>query len=199
MKNSIEIFPTKIYKVNLSLNTDKIYQCIRQLEVEYEQSAKNTNHNIMINSLTYGNAIDTIHTMPAMSELVVKANKHGQKFWNELGYMPSAFTPINKMWFNIYKKNSFVGIHNQSPVWIVGVYYLSKTDEASNLHILNPNEMLLKTQPYPHEGYNEYGYFEEEVPVTSGDLVLFPGYLKHRTSPVSDDSERISIAFNFRR
>ena len=135
MSDTINIFPTKIYKTELSVNTDKIFRCIQKLQVDFEQQAIETNHGIMQNgSLTYGNAIDTIHTMPAMSELVVKANKHGQKFWNELGYMPSAFTPINKMWFNIYKKNSFVGIHNHSPVWIVGVYYLSKTDEASNLH-----------------------------------------------------------------
>ena len=198
MSDTINIFPTKIYKTELSVNTDRIFRGIRKLQVDFKQRAIETNHGIMQSgSLTYGNAMGTIHTLPDMAELTFKIIKHLKVFWIELGYSKSPLPSWERMWFNTYKKNSFVSMHNHSPASIVGCYYLNKTDSASNIHFLNPNEMLLKTQPFGHKGYDEFTFFEKEVEVYSGDLVLFPGYLKHRSSPVSDNSKRITIAFNF--
>ena len=198
MQNIIELFPTQIYKKKLSIDNVKIYKCIKKLEREYKALAKETNHGAMVNSLTYTNALPTINTLPDMQELVEKATEHAKIFWNELGYSKTPFNGrMDIMWFNTFKKGGYVGMHNHSPAPLVGAYYLNKTDSGSNLNFLNPNEMLLKTQPFGHKGYDEFTFFEKEIEVYSGDLVLFPGYLKHRSSPVSDNSKRITIAFNF--
>ena len=54
-----------------------VVRCIRKLQVDFERRAIETNHGIMQNgSLTYGNAMGTIHTLPEMAELTFKIIKH---------------------------------------------------------------------------------------------------------------------------
>jgi ectoine hydroxylase-related dioxygenase (phytanoyl-CoA dioxygenase family) len=37
----------------------------------------------------------------------------------------------------------------------------------------------------------------KEIPVVSGDVLIFPGWLKHRTQPNNSDEERWVITTNF--
>lgn len=108
----------------------------------------------------------------------------------------SLWPKTNKLtgWYNRLLKNGFQTAHIHSGGWISGVIYL-KTIEPSNgtegaiefglhgydLPIINPD--------YPKKVFQ---------PVT-GDIVLFPSSLFHRTIPFTTDTERCVIAFDLVR
>jgi hypothetical protein len=199
MSNLIHLFPTTIYKERLDLDINSISEFIEKIKLEYNQKAEDHKHLAASNnSLCYANVLQDLHKWPEMAELVKLIRLHAYRFWKSSGYK-ERFIDISQMWFNVYKKGSFLTMHNHSPSYVAGTFYLSKTDSGSNIRFLDPNEMLLKTQPYGYSSSEEFEFFEKEIEVSTGDLLLFPGFLKHRTAPVNDDSERICIAFNFMR
>jgi ectoine hydroxylase-related dioxygenase (phytanoyl-CoA dioxygenase family) len=62
----------------------------------------------------------------------------------------------------------------------------------------NPLEALLKHQPIKAlQDRNTYHtLFDHEVKVEAGDLVIFPGWLRHKTQVNSSNSDRIMIGAN---
>ena len=198
MSNLIHLFPTTIYKERLDLDINSISEFIEKIKLEYTQKALENSHKLSINdSICYVHVLKDLHTYPEMSELVKLIRLHAYRYWKSMGYKEK-FMDISHMWVNVFKKGSYLNMHNHSPSYVSGTFYLSKSDSVSNIRFLDPNEMLLKTQPYGFDTKEEYEYFEKEIEVFTGDMLLFPGFLNHRTVPVDDDSERISIAFNFR-
>jgi ectoine hydroxylase-related dioxygenase (phytanoyl-CoA dioxygenase family) len=73
------------------------------------------------------------------------------------------------------------------------VLYIDASPEQGTLVIENPLDMILMTQPIsPEVKYP----MRQEIEVHTGDLVIFPGYLKHSVNPNLTDKERIVLAFN---
>jgi ectoine hydroxylase-related dioxygenase (phytanoyl-CoA dioxygenase family) len=80
---------------------------------------------------------------------------------------------------------------------VVGSFYLKKPPDSGGLCFENPMEILLKHQPlekiYKLERSNYDTMLDHEVNASEGDLVLFPGYLKHYTQPNQSNQDRIII------
>ena len=73
------------------------------------------------------------------------------------------------------------------------VLYIDASPEQGNLIIENPMDMVLMTQPIsPTVNYP----MVKEMPVKSGDLVMFPGYLKHSVRPNTINKNRLVLGFN---
>ena len=97
-------------------------------------------------------------------------------------------------WYNRLLKNGFQTAHIHPGGWLSGVIYL-KTIEPSN----------------STEGAIEFGLHGYDLPIinpdypkkifqpVTGDIVLFPSSLFHRTIPFTTDTERCVIAFDLVR
>ena len=60
---------------------------------------------------------------------------------------------------------------------IAGCVYLDVNEKMGNFVLEDPNEMLLRSQPIDNPDI----IAEAEVIVNSGDVLMFPGYVRHRT------------------
>lgn len=126
--------------------------------------------------------------------------------------------PVNNYvintWYNCYGKDHYQENHDHIPHMLSGIYFLSYDNEIhGSLRFQNPFSEKLR-YAMPQKMWNMMGnksiYLEEEQPiVSSGDLILFPSWLKHRVTRISqdlnpkafemDDSvypKRITISFN---
>ena len=99
-------------------------------------------------------------------------------------------------WVNVNEKGAFNAPHGHATHHFSGVYYVSVPEAAEDwsgvIEFFNPvgavnqnlqlGKMMLpekwRTRPVP------------------GQMIIFPGYMKHWVYPNQEDAERISIAFN---
>ena len=94
-------------------------------------------------------------------------------------------------WYVIYKQQGFQTEHDHPTGWLSGVIYLKVVPP------LEKNEGAIEF------GLNSKLYFDENSPKIihqpkTGDIVLFPSSLQHRTIPFTTDTDRIIISFDLR-
>ena len=131
----------------------------------------------------------------------------------ELGW-PINNYPIGT-WYNAYGKNHYQECHSHVGSELSGVYFLSFDREIhGSFRFISPFEDMLY-MAYPKIAENQHGglpsFFrpEEEPVVSSGDLIIFPSWMKHRVlrpfapeMPKMDEftdetyPKRITISFN---
>lgn len=170
---------------------------LRNKILELTNFNRNNNHASVKGMLETG-VINTfgiekkIHLWPEASELVKKINDCLFEYWNMLDYHPALTPFINEMWATISYKGAFIPSHFHGPSPINAVFYLDKTSDSGNLILQNPLELILGSQPINFP-FNE---FLHEEKVSQGDLILFPGYIRHSTKFHMSEEKRISIGMN---
>jgi len=200
MNNIINLFPTKIYKVKLDIDHKKLSEFIENLwNVHYQDVIDNNYKSMRDGSLCIYNIVKNLHSYKETLEFRQAIDYHIRVYWKELGYDLRNLDNIKlfQMWSNIYKQDSFIDIHNHSPAILTSNYYVKKRKDSSNIRFLDPNEMILKYQPLNINFDNYADLCEEEINVSEGDLLIFPGYLKHRTLPNTSVEDRVTITSNF--
>ncbi|MEM9532754.1 MAG: tetratricopeptide repeat protein [Pseudomonadota bacterium] len=95
-----------------------------------------------------------------------------------------------KMWAVALNSGGYQGSHMHPHGVVSGVYYLqvpgAEDPDAGAIEMGRPeSKFALRCDP-----------MTRTVPVATGDLVLFPSYLFHRTLPFDSPERRISIAFD---
>jgi uncharacterized protein (TIGR02466 family) len=78
-------------------------------------------------------------------------------------------------------------------MWLTGVFYLVNEPGMGDIYFEDPNEDLLGMQPLSDD--RRYTNKYATVEVATGDLMIFPGWLKHATHPNTTDQTRIVIPF----
>lgn len=188
------IFPIKIYKHQIS-DVDKLFDSLTPwLDESYEKTLTNNQGSIRNNGLCSYNASRELHKNTVFSPVVDIINYHVNIYWKELNYNYVPF--IQEMWTNKYPPGSFIDLHNHAPIPLTVSLYLKK--ESGNIVFENPLETILKHQPYKQlQDRNSYHtLFDYELEVNSGDIVIFPGWLKHKTQPNTSSCDRIMIGAN---
>lgn len=190
------IFPLKIYKVSLGDTVSLLSQIETYLEAAYKKTVDNNQGSMRNDGLCSYNASRDLHNNPAFGNIVEAIQTHVEIYWKELGYNYNPY--IYEMWTNKYPPGSFIDIHNHAPIPLTVSFYLKKETDAGNLVFEHPLETLLKHQPIKalqdRDAYHTL--FDHEVEVTSGDLVIFPGWLRHKTQINNSNSDRIIIGAN---
>lgn len=110
--------------------------------------------------------------------------------WNAYHFRPIE-SWIGNSWFNIHNKTGETLEHPHAHVDIVVSAYLKAPPESGNILFRDPLEYHKTNTPIVPE--REIWY---EVPVETGDVLLFPGWLKHKTQPNITDKERVVLTFN---
>jgi hypothetical protein len=177
-----DIFPTKIYKTkfpDMGFISHILNDVVPTLEYNgYHpavQQLKTTFRDLTLDAETFKPFHDFIES-------------EAKTFWDQLGYLPEESPVIKTMVINRGGPGSAVLSHNHYPnIMLAATLYLSATPEQGNLVVENPNDLLLCAQPYA--SFKDHTRYE--VPVHTGDLVIFPAYLKHFTFPNKTDSERV--------
>jgi len=211
------IFPTPVYKIQYSGDLAELQQTVMPVLEKLFESVQLDNENYIKNSvttdyskldpyhpyhpnsrnlvqqhgLTSYHTVRNLHTVLELQTYTEFLKKHLDIFWDYLGY--KGRPKIQDTWANRYTTNSFIALHDHAVAPLAVAFYLKKPKDASNIIFVDQNISTLQKQPYA-----ETQTFERELVVEEGDLVIFPGWVKHRTAPSASTQERIAICSNIK-
>ena len=188
----LSLFPTLIYKdtIDIEYNRDSVIERVRYYLEKYPEY---TQGNLEGGARGIHDSFGELHKDPVFKELVSFINHSVEKYWEALNYSEVWHPGISQMWANQYPKGGYASVHNHSPMWLTGVFYLVNEENMGDIYFVDPNRALLDMQPLSDN--SRYVNQNTTVPVRTGDLVIFPGWLPHGTYPNTTDKTRIVIPF----
>lgn len=106
--------------------------------------------------------------------------EHTKIYCNEVGYNKGKIPYVKNQWFTYYPTNGYFDYHRHNGVLVTAVLYVKKEHNGGNLQLRDN----LRN-----------GIIEEiEIPVDQGDLLIFPGYLDHKSQPNLSNFLRSTIS-----
>jgi uncharacterized protein (TIGR02466 family) len=190
------LFPVKVYTASYGSNIEPLMSAVDPLLKEFDAISKNNQGSMRGNGICSYNAKRDLHKLTEFLDLVKFIEHHSQLYWQQLGYDLVYVPRVAEMWFNVYNKDSFIDIHNHAPIPLTASFYLQKENNIANISFENPIITLLKHQPYQINRDTYHTLFEEQINSKTGDLVIFPGWLNHKTINNNSDTARIMIGAN---
>ena len=135
---------------------------------------------------------EKIHLRPEFLPVKEFLESQAKLFWDSQGFFPDQSPRIYQSWVNVASRGGSVMSHSHYESYISAVVYIRADQDQGNIVFENPMELTLISQPISKK-IKKFGY---EVPVQTGDVLLFPGYLRHFTMPNMTDEPRISMSAN---
>jgi uncharacterized protein (TIGR02466 family) len=129
----------------------------------------------------------------ALSNLSVFAESCVEQYFKEV-YAPKHDVKlrITQSWLNYTKEGQYHHKHAHPNSLISGVLYMKADESKDKIYFFRDGYEQIKL---PTDKFNLFNSNSWWLPVSSGDLVLFPSSLTHMVETVKGD-ERISLAFN---
>jgi len=112
------------------------------------------------------------------------------------GINPNQMKYIDRSWCNVHPPGGSTLEHRHNGILVAAVYYLQKPKESGNLLVRNPMEMYKCNDPIDIEEWDSYIW--QSVEVKTGDLLIFPGWLLHKTEVNKSKEDRYVISWNIR-
>lgn len=191
-----EIFPILIHTAEYSGDIKQLQNMLfPKIQPWFEETKKNNQSSIRGKGICSYNIKRDLNLDPSFIELTEFINKEAGTYWNRLGYSKSGKPGVYEMWVNRYEQESFIDMHNHSPIHMTASFYLQHPTNGGNIIFEHPNAILLKHQPYDFDQMR-YKSFEQEITVKTGMLIIFPGYINHKTQPNLSNEDRIIIGSN---
>jgi uncharacterized protein (TIGR02466 family) len=187
------LFSTPIYKVNILndlKNINDIEKTVRTILSTSSNGNASLEKNGGVSTYETNNQLHTIDCMRELSNLVLFYSK---MYWKILDIDERLSPRIDQCWSNIHYSKSFTLHHSHSLMPMVGTFYLKAEKNSGDLILTNPAEYSLTNIPFSK---NIEEKIETSIKIKSGDLVFFPGYIRHRTGENFSNDERIVISFN---
>ncbi len=194
---SKDIFPIKIYEAEFP-NFETIRDEIISAMIPHFESKNLADGNDYIFSDGEPMIIRTgneLHKDPAFKSVVDFIEYHGREYWRQSDLTSRVEPYILQLWANRVPPGGFTPAHNHNPVPVAGAFYIDANPEKGNLYLEDPLEMVQGRMPrdFLHKPY----LYTETIKVTSGKLVMFPGYLRHHTRSNLSKENRYVFGFNF--
>jgi len=195
MSSSIELFPTIIFKDFYPKVQELKENLFPKLSNIFEETKNNNNDFMRDGTLCSYHTSPYLHLeFPEETKNIVEFVENAAKeYWKQCHYH-SGLTPyVFQLWANSTPRGGWVDSHLHGNMPFTGVVYVDASPEQGNLIIENPLDMVLMSQPIsPEVKYP----MTKEIDVNSGDLVMFPGYIKHSVKPNNTDVPRLILGFN---
>jgi uncharacterized protein (TIGR02466 family) len=195
MKELLKLFPTVVYKNFYDKVNDLRYNLFSKLDSVFSDTIDNNNVFMKQGTLCSYNSNSYLHKeFPNETKEVVEfVEAAAREYWRGCQYHAELTPYVFQMWANTTPQGGYVEPHLHGNMPFTAVLYVDASPEQGNIIIENPLDMVLMTQPISPEVKYPMG---EELEVNTGDLIIFPGYLKHRVLPNTTDRDRLIIGFN---
>jgi len=152
-----------------------------------------------VSELEVGDAKSTVfdkvrspHTWPEFADFFQWLNGPLTEVWNGMNYNWYAkHTEYRNSWLNIHKKGGETLEHQHAYTELVVTCYLQLPKDSGFIEFRDPLEYHKAHTPIVHEKE-----LWKSVPAITGDILIFPGWLKHRTQPNITDNDRIVMTVN---
>lgn len=128
-----------------------------------------------------------------LDKLVDAVEYNANEIAKEIGFKPVVCANV---WANINPKYAFNAAHHHPLATMSGVYYPRALPNQGNIVFERGDLEHVYLGRNTPEVYTQYTAISMSHAPNTGDLIFFPGYLKHRVEPNKIETPRISIAFN---
>jgi uncharacterized protein (TIGR02466 family) len=195
MGQSQDLFPIKVYKDFYANVEDLKTNLFPKLDTVFEETKNNNNAFMRDGTLCSYKTNSYLHVnFPDETKEVVEfVEAAAREYWKECNYHSELHPYVMQMWANSTPKDGWIQGHLHGSMPFTAVLYVDASPEQGNLFLENPMDMVLMSQPISPDVRYPMG---QEIEVRSGDLVMFPGYLKHSVKPNTTDKPRLILAFN---
>jgi len=195
MGQSLSLFPTKIYKdvyPNVQYLKNNLFTKLANVFKDTEQNNNEFMRDGTLCSYNIGADLQT-QFPEETKDIVAFVESLAKEYWKECNYYEELEPYVFQLWANTTPKGGWVHSHLHGNMAFTGVIYVDASPEQGNLIIENPMDMVLMNQPISPSVKYPMGY---ELEVKTGDVVMFPGYLKHSVKPNTIDRDRLILGFN---
>lgn len=186
----LHVFPPLIYKFEYEFNKEillpKIYEIFNYIK---------TNSLLESGEALSTVTLDEIHQPHTWLELKDFQNWLGDKIASirrDYGFINNHST-VNQSWFNLHKRSGKTLEHNHSHTTFVVSNYILCPENSGNIEFLDPLEYHKSQNPIIPEIV-----MWKQVECKTNDVLIFPGYIKHRTQENITDNDRIVMTFNIK-
>lgn len=131
---------------------------------------------------------------PELTSLREELDTHLQAYFERIyNTANNVKLEITQSWLTATPKGGAHHTHSHPNSVASGVLYINLAEHDGINFYRNEDQQWFDLQPKENNYYNAYSY---HIETRVGDLVIFPSYIKHGVRQVSEDVERISLAFN---
>lgn len=127
-------------------------------------------------------------------EILIAVSKYAFRI---LKHSPTYDLRITQSWLNFANKGESHHAHTHQNSVYSGVLYIQTGDnpeDSGRIHFSNTTSP--GTFSFVVNEFNKYNANSWWVPVTAGDILIFPSYLAHYVEKSESEKTRISLAFN---
>tara|TARA_B100000073_G_C23569763_1_gene507614 strand:+ start:171 stop:761 length:591 start_codon:yes stop_codon:yes gene_type:complete len=190
----LNLFSVPVYKDNVKGTSEEILNTFNLLdsiwkdcdrEVWAGETGKSTGQKDLF-----------LHERTEMNWIINAMYPHVLKYWDQnLKYNPTKILPVSS-WANLHEDGDNTNEHSHSDgmnqAHVASVFYLEK-EQGGDIEFCNPLDYIHRLTPRAI-GLGDK-ILSETVACSTGDFLLFPGWLRHRTTPAN--GRRIAISINF--
>lgn len=180
----IEAWPTPIghYFLNRDI-TDKEKDAALTFTQNLQRNQANS-HSVSVEVLEH----------PDMAEIKTFCIESVKSFCKHILNIVDTVEPyISISWINITEKGEGHHKHSHPNSVISGVFYMNASSELDSLVFYKPEYRRLH---YCNGNTTKYNQDVFQMPVHSGDLVIFDSSIEHSVLPTTGDHIRMSLSFN---
>ena len=190
--SEVKILPNIIFKYNYKpgFNVDKFKEHIELHGNKSEHTISEADGGIT----TAGNK-DNPHFWPSMVPFINWLEPKIEIALNEWDVSYDTYF-ISKSWANLHTKGGYTKPHEHGPGSVVVSIYVKQPANGGN--ILFENFMRDKWIAYTREDkHNNIHDYWREIAVNTNDVLLFPGWITHKTQSSNTDEDRIVFTINY--
>lgn len=130
-----------------------------------------------------------------MSNLAAYIETHVRKYVAAVGAWEPMPVKLAHSWINLINTDDNQDWHQHQDAMISGTYYYQTSGNDGDIIFRTPNPFV-ELELFPLGASVDKFY---SVKPKVGKLVLFPGWLPHKVAVNTENTERISVSFNYLR
>ena len=135
------------------------------------------------------------HEWPEMKDFIEWVKPNIDQVWSSWKLDFKMMKYISMSWMNCHPKGAYTDQHHHHNVPVAIACYLHVPPGSGNLMIKNPLAVQNFSMPVDEE-YYEKGMEWDVIPVKTGDVFFFPGWLDHKTEVNQTDNDRYIMSIN---
>ena len=186
MSNPVSIFPNLVYKSKFTgelaaITNIALAEC-KTNGVDYilEHGGKST----------YNKVNDAI-LRPECVELHKFIIDQHHTVWKDW-HLVNRPRRVHSSWYNWHPPGARTEEHDHSGIHMVVVVYLKNPINGGNIQFKDPMQQIWASYPR----IDELSYDWKTVEVTTGDVLFFPGFMRHRSEENKSQEDRLVLTTN---
>lgn len=201
LMKSKSFFPTLVYYQDLgtpkNFNTELLDEC--QKIRNYDRAGRSWSKKNYVGGYTSYASLSRLHEFSStFRELEQKISKHVSTYVRELGYdMRGRVIGMTDCWLNIMPAQVAHGLHLHPNSFISGTYYVSTPKNSAGIKFEDPRLSSFMHAPPRRTSKDPSAQTFVTFPAKAGKVVLFESWLRHEVPASNNDTERVSISFNY--